>query len=271
MVARPLNWQLRRLPVCASTEWELARWLARRERAGLPLPGDGPGAASRLALAVVARRQRFGVGQQGRVWVSPPGGLWLSAALPWPAAPQGSAPLALAAAVGLALQLEAIGLRPQIKWPNDVLIDGRKLAGVLPRLRWRAGAIRWAQLGVGLNGINRVPPGAISLAAALRDRRRSRCWHPRAAPRRLEPLVLAALNWCAAHASAADTIRLLAEARLWRPADGWGHGGRRWQVQGLGPNGGLCLVDGSARIILERTAPSAGSNLEPRFSVCRER
>lgn len=39
----------------------------------------------------------------------------------------GGAPLTLAAAVGMALQLEQLGLQPQIKWPNDLLLEGRKL------------------------------------------------------------------------------------------------------------------------------------------------
>ncbi|MEY3768576.1 MAG: hypothetical protein RLZZ11_1646, partial [Cyanobacteriota bacterium] len=103
--------------MCASTELELERWLA-----------DGV----RPPLVVCARQQRHGHGQQGRIWQSPPGGVWLSAALPWPAESTGAASLALAAALGIALELEALGLRPQIKWPNDLLISGRKLAGILP-------------------------------------------------------------------------------------------------------------------------------------------
>lgn len=248
MAGPALSWQLRRLPVCASTEIELARWLAARERAGLPLPGG------QRALAVRSTRQRFGVGQQGRIWQSPPGGLWLSAALPWPAVPAAAAPLALAAAVGLALQLEALGLRPQIKWPNDLLIDGRKLAGVLPRLRWRGGSIRWAQLGVGLNGVNRPPAGAIALAEALGCRR----WHPRATPRRLEPLVLAGLGWAVAQASAPLQVLAAAEARLWRPAGGWWHHNRCWQVQGLTAEGGLQLSHAGETItVAERFALDA--------------
>jgi BirA family transcriptional regulator, biotin operon repressor / biotin---[acetyl-CoA-carboxylase] ligase len=246
VAAGPLSWQLRRLPVCASTELELARWLEARERQGRPLPEGA------RALAVVARRQRFGVGQQGRIWHSPAGGLWLSAALPWPAAPEGTAPLALTAALGLALQLEQLGLHPQLKWPNDLLIGGRKLAGVLPRLRWRGGAIRWAQVGVGLNGNNRVPAGAINLAAALAGGRCGVRWHPRAQPRWLEPLVLAGLGWAAARALAADSIRRQAEARLWVPAEGWPHAGRLWLVRGLNSRGGLLLQRGPEQLTLER-------------------
>jgi BirA family biotin operon repressor/biotin-[acetyl-CoA-carboxylase] ligase len=239
---------LRRLPVCASTEIELARWLAVREARGLALPGRSQG------FAVLARRQRFGVGQQGRVWHSPAGGLWLSAAFPWSAA-LSAAPLALAASVGLALQLERLGLRPRIKWPNDLLLEGRKLAGVLPRLRWRGTAVRWAQVGVGLNGVNRVPAGAIALAEALASRLggsgRPR-FHPGAMPARLEPLVLAGLSWAAARVDAAECIRDEAEARLWVPAHGWIHDRRHWQVRGLSLNGGLLLQHGEERRTLVR-------------------
>ena len=237
-----LRWQRRHLPVCASTEIELARWLAERETAGRPLPADG------IALLVRARRQRFGRGQQGRLWHSPAQGLWVSAAIPWPSQP-GTAALGLAVAVGLALQLESLGLRPQLKWPNDLLLEGRKLAGLLPRLRHRGGQVRWAQVGIGLNGRNRVPQGAISLARALSA---GRPGHPLAAPRRLEPLLLAALEWAVASASAAEDVRALAEERLWRPAGGVEHGGRHWQVEGLERDGRLLLRSGPLLTRLQR-------------------
>lgn len=232
-----LRWQRRHLPVCASTEIELARWLAAREAGGRPLPAEG------TALLVLARRQRFGRGQQGRLWHSPPGGLWLSAAIPWPSQPGGAA-LGLAVAVGLALQLEQLGLRPQLKWPNDLLLEGRKLAGLLPRLRQRGGEVRWAQVGIGLNGRNRVPRGATSLAAALAG--------PLAAPRRLEPRLQAALEWAVASASAAEQVRALAQARLWQPTAGVDHAGRRWQVEGLELDGRLLLRSGPLLTRLQR-------------------
>lgn len=247
MVADPLTWQLRRLPVCASTELTLARWLEARERAARPLP------SMQCGLAVVARRQRFGVGQQGRRWHSPAGGLWLSAAFGWsghrhPA----SASLGLAAAVGLAQQLEALGLPVQIKWPNDLLLGGRKLAGLLPRLRLRGAAIRWARVGVGLNGTNRVPAaavacGAISLAEALGCRH-----HPQARPDRLLARVLAGLDWARAHADQPELVRLAAEARLWRPAAGWPHAGEIWQVLGLHSDGRLRLGRQGQELALAR-------------------
>ena len=228
----PLAWQLRVLPVCASTESELERWLV---------------AGAQPPVALLAQQQRHGHGQQGRVWQSPPGGVWLSAALPWPAEPAQSASLALAAAVGIALQLEALGLRPQIKWPNDLLIDGRKLAGILPRLRWRGGRVRHAQLGVGLNGVNRVPAGAISLAEALGQRR-----HPQAQPATLAARLLRGLEWAAAASGHPELVRRQAEQRLCRP-DWLEHEGERWAVAGLATDGGLRLCRGTAVAVLQRS------------------
>ena len=255
MVAPALSprWRRRRLAVCSSTELELDRWL--REL------GPEPD-LSHSGLVVVARRQRHGRGQWGRSWHSPPGGLWLSAALHWPADPTAGAPLALAAALGLALQLEQLGLKPTIKWPNDLLIDGRKVAGVLPRLRLQRGRVRWAQLGIGLNGSNRPPAGAVSLAQALGERgalgpagRRwlRRRFHPQAQPHLLLPRVLEAIGWAQSHADDPATVLQQVEQRLHVPASGWVHEGMRWQVLGLAQGGGLRLQRGDAQLVLSRS------------------
>ena len=67
-----LPWRLLWWPCCGSTEQRLEQDLASG--------GQPP-------LALLAGHQRFGHGQRGRPWISPPGGVWLSAALPWPAEP----------------------------------------------------------------------------------------------------------------------------------------------------------------------------------------
>ena len=232
----PLPWRLLWLPLCASTETELDRRLA---------------AGARAPLALIARRQTRGHGQQGRFWQSPAGGLWLSAALPWhdPAGcggdslghGQGMAAPALAVSLGLALQLEGLGLRPQIKWPNDLLLDGRKLAGILPRLRWRGGRLLGCRVGVGINGLNRVPPGAIALRQTLaRTPRQGLASHPCARPDRLAALVLRALDWAVAASAQPELVRRQAEARLWcdQPQP---HQGQLWQVAGLTVDGALRL------------------------------
>lgn len=239
---QPLPWRLVWQPITASTEADLDRLLER----GLRPP-----------LAVIARRQTRGHGQQGRRWHSPAGGLWLSAAIPWAvSAPaiaaqaieaQAIAAPALAVSLGLCLQLEGLGLQPRIKWPNDLLLEGRKLAGVLPRLRWRGSTLLGCRVGIGINGLNRVPPGAIALAEALQSgpgRHRHghalRPHNPQARPERLAALALGALEWAVAASGQAELVRRQAEQRLWRVGSHW-HEGRAWQVDGLGLDGALRL------------------------------
>jgi BirA family biotin operon repressor/biotin-[acetyl-CoA-carboxylase] ligase len=223
-----LPWRLQWLPVCASTERQLDQALAQ----GLAPP-----------LAVIAAHQRHGHGQAGRQWVSPRGGVWLSAALPW-AQPTGDAPLAapaLAVTLGLALQLEALGLKPAIKWPNDLLLQGRKLAGVLPRLRWRGGQLLGARVGVGLNLCNRVPPGAIALA--------DQPLH--LGLERGTALVLRALEWAVAASAQPELVRRQAERRLWKDGPVV-VSGLAWDVAGLEGDGGLRLRRGDQHLVLRR-------------------
>ena len=219
----PLPWHLRSLPVCATTELELERWLAAGA-AGLP-------------RAVLARRQRFGRGQRGRTWLSPAGGAWISAALPWPQDPALAASPGLAAAVGLALELEELGLAVQLKWPNDLLLNGRKIAGLLPRLRLRGGRVRWAQVGVGLNGRHRLPCGAAAVALPAPS---------------LVARVLRGLEWAVAHASEREVVRRAAEQRLGLPLPPLWQDGLPWQVEGLAADGGLRLRHGSRSLTLHR-------------------
>jgi BirA family biotin operon repressor/biotin-[acetyl-CoA-carboxylase] ligase len=90
---------------------------------------------------VTAAEQVAGRGRQGRVWTAPPGrALLMSLVLrDWPRL------LPLAAALAVA---EVASERSRIKWPNDVLVEGRKVAGILVEGRSQEG---WMVLGVGLN------------------------------------------------------------------------------------------------------------------------
>jgi BirA family transcriptional regulator, biotin operon repressor / biotin---[acetyl-CoA-carboxylase] ligase len=103
---------------------------------------------------VTAAEQTAGRGRQGRRWVAPPGrALLMSLVLrEWPRL------LPLAAGIAVA---EECGPRASIKWPNDVLLDGGKVAGVLAEGRPREG---WIVLGVGFN----VSLGAQDLPVELR-------------------------------------------------------------------------------------------------------
>lgn len=98
-------------------------WLVSRLRTGQAEGGD----------VCLAERQTAGRGRRGRTWISPDnGGLYLSLVWQEVQSSYGVGPVTLA--IGLAV-LEAIqnvsGIKPGIKWPNDIYVDGRKLAGIL--------------------------------------------------------------------------------------------------------------------------------------------
>lgn len=118
---------------------------------------------------VCAEGQTKGKGRMGRSWVSPPGqGLYFSLILRPPLAPDQAAKLTLlsAVAVGEALR-EGCGYDVRIKWPNDLLIQGRKLCGILTEMRAEMDQVRFVVVGVGVNvhGLEKdLPPGATSLA-----------------------------------------------------------------------------------------------------------
>ncbi len=103
---------------------------------------------------VLAKRQAAGRGRSGRKWHSPEGNLYMTVLikdLPEPIRAWGMAWLTLAMAVAVCRTLEECGLAPRIKWPNDVLLQGRKVAGILAEARWQAGRISALALGVGVN------------------------------------------------------------------------------------------------------------------------
>nr|WP_286202555.1 biotin--[acetyl-CoA-carboxylase] ligase [Comamonas sp. JC664] len=101
---------------------------------------------------VVAEQQTAGKGRRGRVWVSPPGlNLYFSAILRPALPPQRAPELTLVAAVALAEALRDAGANAAIKWPNDVHIDGRKVAGILTELSAEPERVHFVIVGVGVN------------------------------------------------------------------------------------------------------------------------
>ena len=121
---------------------------------------------------VVADRQTAGRGRHGRAWASEPGvGLYFSLVLrPRRPAPQMLA-LTLAAGVGLARGIgEHCGLTCDIRWPNDVMLHRRKLAGILVEAETENGILERAVLGVGVNvNQERMPPEIAPIAISLRE------------------------------------------------------------------------------------------------------
>jgi BirA family transcriptional regulator, biotin operon repressor / biotin---[acetyl-CoA-carboxylase] ligase len=98
---------------------------------------------------VTADEQTAGRGRQGRSWTAPPGKALLYSAILRPLGErQLLLPLAVPLAVCEAAEALAPGIECRIKWPNDVWLDGRKLAGVLIEAKPQDG---WAVIGIGLN------------------------------------------------------------------------------------------------------------------------
>ncbi|MGQ0535942.1 MAG: biotin--[acetyl-CoA-carboxylase] ligase [Methanobacteriota archaeon] len=101
---------------------------------------------------LVAAEQTAGRGREGRAWHSPRGGLWATLLLrpDVPAASLGV--LSLAAGSAVAAAVEATGASPaRVKWPNDVLLGRRKVAGVLVENRFEADRLSYALVGIGAN------------------------------------------------------------------------------------------------------------------------
>jgi BirA family transcriptional regulator, biotin operon repressor / biotin---[acetyl-CoA-carboxylase] ligase len=102
---------------------------------------------------VVAEEQTLGRGRMDRTWYSPKyTGIWMSIILrpklPLPKAPQ----LTLIAAVAVVQAIEDITeLSPQIKWPNDILIKGKKMTGILTELQAESDQINSVIIGMGIN------------------------------------------------------------------------------------------------------------------------
>lgn len=109
-------------------------------------------------VAVFAESQSRGRGRLGRTWASPAGkGLWFSVLLRPRLHPTAATRLTVMAAVALARAVERhTGLRPAIKWPNDLLMRSRKCAGILLELSAELDHIRQAVLGIGLD-VNGLP------------------------------------------------------------------------------------------------------------------
>ena len=125
-------------------------------------------AAQPEGAVAVCEEQTGGRGRMGRVWEAPAGSSILTSVLLRPPPERRAAELSLVAGVAAALVVErATGLAAQIKWPNDVMLDRRKVAGVLAELK--DGAV---VLGIGLNvnqGPDELPTETKAPAGSLRS------------------------------------------------------------------------------------------------------
>ncbi len=227
-------WNLRWKPVCASTERELSKWLKIK-----PLIGNKP-------RAIVASRQTQGIGQRGRSWQSPFGGVWISAALPSSVVSCSSELLGLAVAVALAERLEKIYVPVRIKWPNDLMVGNKKLAGFLPRLIYRGENLQLARIGLGLNVSNNVPQEGIALGDICKSRQFCQAFWAAEA--------LVAFERAIDLLGKEGLVCKEAERRLWATEVKDSITGKKFEIEGLNFDGALKLRNGADKTLWTRWA-----------------
>lgn len=109
-------------------------------------------AGAEEGTVIISMVQDAGYGRMNRHWVSPKGGLWLSIILRPDIPPKDAATITLMGACAVVKTLKSIlDIDAKIKWPNDVLISGRKVCGILTEMRTMGNDIDFVILGLGIN------------------------------------------------------------------------------------------------------------------------
>jgi BirA family biotin operon repressor/biotin-[acetyl-CoA-carboxylase] ligase len=136
-------------------------------------------------LAILARGQTAGRGSRGRAWTSPPGNLNLSVLLR-PESPHPPGLYALLAGVALHKALSPYAPHLMLKWPNDLLLDGAKLGGILIDASFAAdGSPAWFVIGIGAN---------LATAPDIAGRQTAALPPPSPGPRQIADAILNALD-----------------------------------------------------------------------------
>lgn len=117
-------------------------------------------------VVVIAETQTNGRGRYGRTWFSPKGGLWFSIILKPKINPNEAFKLSFLTALSIAKAIkELYNLEATIKWPNDILVNGKKVCGILSETKIKNEELEFIILGIGVNA--NIP--AESFPKELRD------------------------------------------------------------------------------------------------------
>lgn len=101
---------------------------------------------------IIAEEQTQGKGRMGRSWISPKGkGIWMTMILKPDLEPMKVPKMTLIAAAAVHKALNKLGIKSQIKWPNDILVDGKKVCGILTEMSGELNMVNYVIMGIGIN------------------------------------------------------------------------------------------------------------------------
>lgn len=219
-------------PTALARRWSLPRVLVVVQTTSTM--DEAHALAARGAVAgtlVLAHMQSAGRGRTGGAWVSVEGSSVLCTLVERPSGANALDVLSLRVGLGVAAALDAFAPSPVgVKWPNDIIIDGGKVAGILVEARWREGKPEWVALAIGIN-VTAAPPQQPNARALL----------PGSARLMVLDRVLPALRFAAAQAGPLTAAELSAWAARDRLAGKEITGPIAGRVRGVLPTGELYL------------------------------
>ncbi len=119
---------------------------------------------------ILGESQTVGRGRKNREWYSPPGGLWFSIILYPELDPKNSMLATMCASVAVVEGIKRVtDISADVKWPNDVLIDGKKVAGILTEIHAVPGELKYVVVGIGINVNNDIPTELRETAVSMKD------------------------------------------------------------------------------------------------------
>ncbi|GMQ57888.1 biotin--[acetyl-CoA-carboxylase] ligase [Vallitalea sediminicola] len=126
---------------------------------------------SKDGTVVIAEEQTAGRGRRGKMWVSPPGtGIWMSIVLRPNIMPENASMITLVAGIAVCKAVREItSLEALIKWPNDIVVNGKKICGLLTEMNSEIDFINFVVVGIGINvNIEKFPLELDDIATSLK-------------------------------------------------------------------------------------------------------
>jgi len=118
---------------------------------------------------IVAEKQTNSYGRIKRTWSSNAGGLWFSILLKPSIRPDEASKLTLILSIALKRTLKEYKIDSEIKWSNDIFVNGRKIAGILVEMSAEQDRINWIVAGIGINVNNKLPEKFADISISLKE------------------------------------------------------------------------------------------------------